>query len=112
MTERVSKTYNIHYLRMNNAKWEALQKVYARLPGFEGWHDGVPYPYWFGAEPGDNEPQKSHLWAPVEPSGLLVAGQLDISDWIEWQQVFEALATAAVGFEVKSAEDDEEWPYA
>ncbi len=110
---RVSETYNVHYLRMNEVRWEALGRVYEHLPGFWGVHSGIPY--WFGIEPDDldTEPncQTSYLCASVEPSGLLVEGCLPPEDWVQWQEAFLLLTPAAVGFLVKPAEEDGEWPY-
>ena len=56
---RISKTYNIHYLRMHEAQWDALGGVYERLPGFIGSLSGIPC--WFGMEPDepDREPDIS-----------------------------------------------------
>jgi len=47
----------------------------------------------------------------VEPSGLLVEGCLPPVDWAQWQEAFLLMATVAVGFTVKSAEEDADWPY-
>ncbi len=113
MIEEISETYNIHYFRMDDSHWEALGRVYEQLPEFIGYSDGCPC--WFGLE--DDTEEKSdvpakYLWATAEPSGLLIEGYLSPSDWARWQVAFLALASAAVGFTVKPAEDDTEWPYA
>ncbi len=111
--QQISETYNIHYRRMDEARWEALGRVYERLPGFVGYSGGIPF--WFGMEPDDpdREPDVSmrYLWASVEPSGLLVAGRLPPDDWARWQEAFLLMASAAIGFPVKPAEEDVDWPY-
>ena len=45
------------------------------------------------------------------PSGRLIEGCLPLDDWARWQEAFLLAATAAVGFIVKSAEEDTDWPY-
>ncbi len=114
MTEQISEVYNIHYLHMDESRWEALGRVYEQLPEFIGYSDGCPY--WFGLEQdaveGEADISAKRLWATVEPSGLLVEGCLSPSDWAHWQEAFLPLASAAVEFTVKPAKDDTEWPYA
>lgn len=111
MPEQISETYNIHYLRMDEAQWEALGSIYERLPEFAGYCGGIPF--WFGLEPDDAEPNTSahYLCASVEPSGLLVEEYLLPEEWDRWQEAFVSLASSALGFTVMAAEDDHEWPY-
>ena len=51
MAQRVSATFNVHYRRVDDPRWEALGRVYERLPSYVGVVDGIPY--WFGTEPED-----------------------------------------------------------
>ena len=95
---RVSRTYNVGY-KMPEADWQKLVAVYQQLPGFRG-NDDSGSPTWFGRE-GDVK----YLWASVEPSGLLVEGVLDDSEWQAWDAAFRASASRALGFEVKDADE-------
>lgn len=104
MTKPVSETYNLFFCHMDDTQWKALAQIYERLPEFMGWHDNIPY--WFGVEEDTLDTQKICLWASAEPGGLLVKGHLEAEDWIQWQRAFSILASAAVGFPVKPAEDE------
>lgn len=113
MIEETSKTYNIHYLRMDEVKWKALGSVYERLPEFAGYFGGIPF--WFGVEPDDADAEMNtsahYLRASVEPSGLVIEGYLPSEEWNRWQEAFVSLASSALGFAVMAAEDDCEWLY-
>ena len=50
----------------------------------------------------------AYLWASVEPSGLQVAGELPDDVWEQWDREFMARASAALGFPVRDAEEENE----
>jgi hypothetical protein len=96
--KRVGCTYNLSY-EMPDAEWQKLAVVYQQLPGFCG-YDGSGCPMWYGRE-GDAK----HLWASVEPSGLIVEGSLDDREWLLWDAEFRAKASRVLGFEVTDADE-------
>lgn len=97
--KRVSRTYNISY-EIPELEWSKLAAVYQQLPGFFGYDDNG-CPIWYGKE----AEGKKHLWASVEPSGLLVEGFLDDEEWNDWDAAFRDHASQALGFEVKDVEE-------
>lgn len=98
--KHINRTYNIHYGAMTEHDWDKLASVYKALPQFRGAaSDGCPT--WFGA----HTEEGPYIWASVEPSGLLVAGLLDEADWQRWDAQFRSLASAALGFVVKDADE-------
>ena len=95
----VSRTYNIRY-DMPNEKWQKLALVYEQLPEWKGFCvDGCSA--WYGNEDSDDK----YLGASVEPSGLLVEGMLPEKEWLRWDEAFRQMASKALGFKVRDAED-------
>jgi hypothetical protein len=83
----VERVYGLDWDRFDDHHWEALARVYERLPGALRHRDG---PMWFG----DDEDVPPFLRASVEPTGLRVHGVLPEADWRAWD---ERLRTEAAG---------------
>lgn len=83
----VDRVYCLDLDAFGEADWATLSAIYAGLPGWLG--DGYEIPRWFSADESSH-----HLWASVEPSGLLVAGTLPASLWRDWDAAFRAAAVA------------------
>ena len=91
-------TLNIPY-DMPDEKWQDLAKVYEGMPGWAGYIlDGCPV--WKSIK----EEEKS-ISASVEPSGLLIEGNMSDTEFEEWLSKFTASASHALGFKVKDAEE-------
>lgn len=82
---------------LSDEQWERVSSVYQSMPGWKGFD---PTPCWFGRE--NDSPR--YIWASVEPSGLLVAGQLEDEAWAEWIASFQAQLSSALGFYVTDAD--------
>jgi len=94
-----SVTLNIPY-DLSPAGWETLVEVYKAMPG---WVDGSARdgcPMWWpdGSAAG-------MIGASVEPSGLLITGDVSQITWQRWIAEFEHRATVAFGFFVHGAEE-------
>ena len=84
---------------MPEEKWNELAKIYESMPGWSGYIlDGCPV--WKSIK----EDKKS-ISASVEPSGLLIEGDMPDSEFKEWLSKFISGATVVLGFEVKDAEE-------
>ena len=81
----VERVYGLDWDRFDDHHWEALARVYERLPGVLRHRDG---PMWFG----DDEDVPPFLSASVEPPGLQVHGVLPEADWSAWDQRFRTEA--------------------
>ena len=91
-------TLNIPY-DMPEEKWFKLAKVYESMPGWSGYIlDGCPV--WYSVN--DNEKSIS---ASVEPSGLLIEGNMSESEFNVWLINFKASASEVLGFTVEDAEE-------
>lgn len=88
-------TYNIPY----DAPAAMLTKIFEALPEFRG-YDASGIPFWFGFES-----EVKHLWASIEPSGLLVEGTIDDAEWDSWDSAMRRQATTELGYAVKDAEE-------
>lgn len=76
-----------------------LAAIYQEMPGWLGLgEDGCPT--WFGE---DGTPR--FLWASVEPSGLLISGELGDDEWKAWIERFMRRATEVLGFPVVDADE-------
>jgi hypothetical protein len=96
--KRVSCTYDVRY-DLSDADQKKLAAVFARLPNFCG-YDEDSIPAWYG-----RSEETHHLFASVEPSGLLVEGVLDEHDWTVWDAEFRKLASDALGLEIRDADE-------
>ena len=90
-----SITLNLPY-DLSAAEWANIQAVYESM---DEWLPGQALPCWFG--PLDS-PQ--YLAASVEPSGLVIEGELDPLLFRGWITKLCAKLTAALGREVYDAE--------
>lgn len=97
----VSITLSIPF-DLSEAQWKKLDLVYRGMSGWLGYgasgkgEEGIPH--WFRVEEDD-----VFLWASVEPSGLLIEGQMDQAEWERWIHEFRAHASQSLGFEVLDA---------
>lgn len=86
--------------------WEVvIPQIYKSIAGWlgfleDGENKGIPY--WFSFDE-----TKKHIWASVEPSGLVVEGLIEEEEWQEWKLQFKKIATQKLGFEVGETELDE-----
>lgn len=90
-----SITLNLPY-DLTDSEWEKVMTVYRAM---NGWVEGQDVPCWFGALDG---PQ--FVAASVEPSGLVVSGNLEPLLFRGWVTKLCAKLTAALGREVYDAE--------
>ncbi|WP_118976801.1 hypothetical protein [Taibaiella koreensis] len=91
-----SVTLNVSY-DAPPVTWQKLSLVYSRL---EGWLEGYESPSWFGVD--ENE---KHVWASVEPGGLLFCGLMADEEWEQWVRQLTEMATHALGYKVFNIED-------
>lgn len=92
-TAQVDRVYCLDLNRFERAEWAVLDRVYRSLPGWQGYHDDLPY--WFGTD----EMDIPHLLASVEPSGLHVCGVLPAADWLAWTSRFGSAIAGLPTFE-------------
>ncbi len=94
-----SVTLNIPY-DLSPTSWQALVEVYKTMPG---WVDGSARdgcPTWW-----PDGSKKGFIGASVEPSGLLISGDVSLSTWRQWIAEFTQRASAALGFLVHDVEE-------
>jgi hypothetical protein len=94
-----SITLNIPY-DLPAAGWESLFAIYKTM---RGWADGSGRdgcPTWW-----PEGQLAGPICASVEPSGLLIEGNVSRSTWVQWIAEFQQRATAALGFSVHDAEE-------
>lgn len=93
-----SITMNIPY-DMSAEDWTRLAAVYEAMLGWQGYlPDGCPVWYPDG-------PDKGEISASVEPSGLLLEGDVSEATWKLWLSEFMQRTSAALGFAVRDAEE-------
>lgn len=94
-----SITFNIPY-DLSPDGWRSLVEVYKAMPGWvEGsGRDGCPT-WW------PNGSTAGFIGASVEPSGLLITGDVSLLTWQLWISEFVQRATAVLGFRVHDAAD-------
>ena len=91
-------TLNIRY-DFPEFEWSKITQVYQEMDGWKGFgEDGCPY--WFGH---DGDPQ--FIFASVEPSGLLVEGQISDDKWEFWIKNLQERLSSVLGFKVCDAEE-------
>ncbi len=89
-------TLNVSH-ELPDETWRSISEIYQQMPGWRDYKDGVPY--WFGY---DGDPQ--FVWASVEPSGLLISGQLNPDRWNGWISELMTRLTGVLGSEVCDAD--------
>lgn len=72
--------YLFDWNQFDDSAFKRLERAYATMPG---WIAGRSFPTWFSAD--ESEP---HVWASVEPPGLLVNALLDRVTFIDWSAAF------------------------
>ncbi|PHV09949.1 hypothetical protein [Chitinimonas sp. BJB300] len=90
-----SITLNLPY-DLSEAEWVKVMEVYRSM---DGWIEGEELPCWFG-----KLNATKFVVASVEPSGLLLEGNLDPLLFRGWVTKLCAKLTAALGREVYDAE--------
>lgn len=97
--DKHSVTLNIPY-DLSPGQWQSLVEVYKTMPG---WIDGSGRegcPMWWPDGIG-----AGMIGVSVEPSGLLISGDVSQLMWSRWISEFERCATAALGFRVHDAQE-------
>ena len=79
-------------------QWAIVSEVYEGMDGWLGFNELDNTPQWYGQD-GDEK----YVWASVEPSGLLVEGNLPPDHWAGWISVLCARLSLKLGFEVRDA---------
>jgi len=86
-------TLNLPY-DLSDAEWDKVAAVYRSMDGWIEEHAG-----WFGPWQGER-----YIAASVEPSGLLVEGNVDPRLFGDWITTLCARLTAALGRDIHDAE--------
>ncbi len=92
----VEITLNVSY-ELPKEDWASIARVYERMPGWRGYHDGCPA--WFGYE-GDPK----YIWASVEPGGLQIVGEMPINEWEPWIAELCVQLSKVLRYEIRDAE--------
>ncbi len=90
-----SITLNLSY-DLSDSDWKKVMSVYKQM---DGWIDNRDFPYWFGTEEDDQ-----CITASIEPSGLVVTGNVNESVWFGWVTVLCSKLTLALSREIHDAE--------
>ena len=91
-------TLNLPY-DLSRQQWAAVDSVFEGMDGWLGYDQRDNTPQWYG-----DEPATQFVWASVEPSGLLVEGNLEPSLWTGWISVLCARLSLALQMEIRDAE--------
>ncbi|MBN5171652.1 hypothetical protein ACNJRW_04280 [Stenotrophomonas maltophilia] len=68
-----SITLNVPY-DLSDGEWQKVSAVYKEM---DGWLESEDGPSWYGTDRADR-----YIWASVEPSGLVVEGEIEPNLWI------------------------------
>jgi hypothetical protein len=90
-----SITLNVPY-DLPDEDWDKIGAVYKSM---DGWLESQDGPLWYGTDR-----DARYIYASVEPSGLLIEGQIDPMLWTGWITVLCARLTLTLGREVHDAE--------
>lgn len=74
---------------------ETVPRIYGKMEGWIGFEFKSGLPCWFGY----SEDEK-HIYASVEPSGLLFEALMDDAEWESWKLKIKKIATQELGFKV------------
>lgn len=88
-------TLNLPY-DLSDTEAAKVLEVYRQM---DGWIENKDFPYWYGTEDDDQ-----FICASLEPSGLVLTGNVDEIVWIGWITVLCAKLTLALGRETHDAE--------
>ena len=89
-----SITLNIPY-DLPDADWHKIAAVYKSM---DGWLENPDGPSWYGTDQ-----DARYIYASVEPSGLVIEGEIDAILWTGWITVICARLSLALGREVHDA---------
>jgi hypothetical protein len=95
MSNRQSITLNLPY-DLTAAEWKKVSEVFRSM---DGWINDSAQQSWYGVE---GDPR--FIWASVEPSGLLLEGEIELGLWIGWLTVLCARLSLSLNREVCDAE--------
>ncbi|WP_217243167.1 hypothetical protein [Streptomyces sp. AC555_RSS877] len=84
----VDRVYCVAWQQFTSADWDTLGQIYRDLPGWQPFSSDVPR--WYSLD----EDRNLHLWASIEPSGLMVAGVLTQGMWRDWDTQFRHAITS------------------
>ena len=84
---------------LTDERWTIVNEVFESMDGWLGVNERDNTPQWYGKD-GD----ETYIWASVEPSGLLVEGNLPPDHWTSWISVLCARLSLKLGIEVRDAE--------
>jgi hypothetical protein len=84
---------------LTDDQWDVVAEVYRSMDGWIEPSEGDYSPQWYGPEESER-----WIWASIEPSGLLLVGNLPVSHWIGWISVLCARLSIRLGIEVRDAE--------
>jgi hypothetical protein len=90
-----SITLNVPY-DLPDDDWKKIVTVFKSM---DGWLESQNCQFWYGTEK-----DARYIYASVEPSGLLIAGEIDSMLWTGWITVLCAKLTLALVREIHDAE--------
>lgn len=76
-------------------QWAKVGDVYRSM---DGWIEGTQMPCWYGSDE-----DAKHIWASVEPGGLVFGGNVEPDLWTAWMTVICARLTLTLGTPVHDA---------
>jgi hypothetical protein len=80
-------------------QWTAVDQVFRNMDGWLGYNPADNTPCWYG-----NESERRFVSASMEPSGLLIDGNLGIAEWTGWISVLCSRLSLALQMEIRDAE--------
>jgi hypothetical protein len=84
---------------LTDKQWSVVAEVFRGMQGWIGDTETDNIPQWYGVEGSER-----YILASVEPSGLLLVGNLPARDWMGWISVLCARLSLRLGIEVRDAE--------
>lgn len=84
---------------MSEEHWAAVNVVFEEMDGWIGPSERDNTPQWYGTPSSER-----YVWASLEPSGLLIEGNLDHAHWTGWVSTICARLSLALGHEIRDAE--------
>jgi hypothetical protein len=93
-----SITLSLPY-NLTREQWGAVDEVFRSLDGWIGYTEEDNIPQWYGPESSER-----YVLASVEPSGLLIEGNLQPDHWTGWLTVLCARLSLRLNMEVRDAE--------
>ena len=93
-----SITLNLPY-DLTADQWNAVNEVFQSMDGWIGPSESDNTPQWYGTA---SSPR--YVWASVEPSGLLIDGNLEAAHWTGWISMLCSRLSLALQIEIRDAE--------